>query len=118
MFEVDTAYLIILIGLSLSVFWYLRHILTFHGDQVLNLAFFDQCSKANHNKVKPCTPKFSSNSNLDPVKTPNVDAPNPFDVTLAAEIEASMVGGAKQPPFFKQEYFEPLRSNPGAVHTS
>ena len=82
------------------------------------MTFFDQCAKANPKKPKLCKPVFSSNSNTDPVRTPNVDAPNPFDSTLAAEINASLVGGAKEPPFFKQDYFDPLRANPGITISS
>ena len=79
--------------------------------QVLTLAFFADCAKANPKKPQLCKPSFSSKSNTDPVQTPNVNAPNPFDSTLAAEIDASIVGGAVEPPFFTQDYFEPLRAN-------
>jgi hypothetical protein len=65
-----------------------------------------------------CKPLSSSKANVDPVKTPNVDAPNPFDSTLAASINASLVAGVKEPKAFKQEYFEPLFCNPGITISS
>uniref|UniRef100_A0A6T7Z0Q0 Uncharacterized protein n=1 Tax=Cryptomonas curvata TaxID=233186 RepID=A0A6T7Z0Q0_9CRYP len=89
--------------------------------EILTLAFFGDCrSEAKRALLGPsvCKPSPAWTANTDPVRTPNAQGPNPYDTTVAAQIEASLVSGHNKSRFYRQEYFEPLNSNPGIAVSS